>query len=186
MNRPESIKDQIREAFVHATYPGDDCLRASNQGDEPYLLAEEFRGKTDWRLLDARFIDQAPDGFGSALSFFSKEAFRSYIPAYLIADIDEALMQSDPVFHLRHGLDDKTKDRLVNPRLYGEQTWLQLKRQQLAVFDQQEASAIVAYLRYILESDRLVDFEARSVREALDNYWLARAGRVAAANQRRG
>ena len=31
-------------------------------------------------------IDRAPDGFGSALSFFSDEAFRFYLPAYLIAD----------------------------------------------------------------------------------------------------
>lgn len=176
MNKTESLKDQIRKAFVHAAYPGDENLRGSNQGDEPYLLEEEFKGKTDWRSLDAHFIDQAPDGFGTALSFFSSEAFRFYLPAYLIADIDEALTQSNPVFHLYYGLDNDTKDDRVNPRLYGNQTWFELKQQQFAVFNEQEASAIVAYLCYILESGRLVDFEAKSVNEALNNYWMSRAG----------
>lgn len=179
MNKAESLKDQIRKAFVYAAYPGDEHLRGSNQGDEPYLLEEEFRGKTDWRTLDARFLDQAPNSFGTALSFFSGEAFRFYLPAYLIADIDEALMQSDPVFHLWYGLDNDGKDKRVNPRLYGNQTWFELKRQQFAVFKEQEASGIVAYLRYILESGRLVENEAKSVNEALNNYWLAQAGESA-------
>jgi hypothetical protein len=172
----ESLKAQIQQAFAQAKYPGDDCLRRSDQSDEPFLLEEEFRGRTDWRTMDARFIDQAPDGFGSALSFFSREAFRFYLPAYLIADIDAALLQSDPLFHLCYGLDDKTRDERVNPNLYGDQTWFQLQEQRFALFTRQETSAIVAYLLYMLESGRLVDFEAQSVDEALDNYWLARAG----------
>jgi hypothetical protein len=179
MNKAESLKDQIQKAFVYATYPGDERLRGSNQGDEPYLMEEEFKGKIDWRSLDARFIDQAPNGFGTALSFFSSEAFRFYLPAYLIADIDEALMQSDPVFYLCYGLHNDSKDKRVNPRLYGNQTWFELKRQQFAVFNEQEASAIVAYLRYILESGRLVDIEVKRVNEALSNYWLAQAGESA-------
>ena len=61
------------------------------KAEEPYLLEEEFKGKTDWQLLDSEFIDQAPDGLASALSFFSDEAFRFYLPAYLIADIDGKL-----------------------------------------------------------------------------------------------
>ena len=179
MNTAESLKDQIRKAFVHAAYPGDEHLRRSNQGDEPYLLQEEFKGKTDWRSLKARFVDQAPNGFGTALSFFSSEAFRFYLPAYLIADIDDALMQSDPVFHLCYGLDNYSKDKRVNPRLYGNQTWFELKPQQFAVFNEQEASAIETYLCYILESGRPVDTQTKSIKEALNNYWLAQAGESA-------
>jgi hypothetical protein len=174
----DALKDQIREAFTQATYPGDDCLRGSEQSEEPFLLEEEFRGRTDWRALDARFIDRAPDSFGTALSFFSPQAFRFYLPAYLLADIDGGLRQSDPVFHLCYGLDDKTKDRRVNPNLYGDQTWFQLQKERFALFTQPEASAMVAYLRYMRDSGRLVDFEVQSVDEALTNYWLARAGEV--------
>ena len=175
MNKAESLKEQIRNAFVHAVYPGDENLRGSSQGDEPYMLEEEFRGKTDWRSLDTRFIDQSPDGFGTALCFFSSEAFRFYLPAYLVADIDEDLMQSDPVFHLCYGLDNNSKDKRVNPRLYGDQTWFELKRQQFAVFNKQEITAIVAYLLYILESGRLIDIQTKSIKEALKNYWLIQA-----------
>ncbi len=176
MNKTESIKEMIKRSFVYATYPGDNNLRGSNQGDEPFLLEEEFKGKTDWRTLDARFIDLAPDGFGSALSFFSPEAFRFYLPAYLIADIDESLMHSDPVFCLCYGLDDSTKNKLVNPRFYGNQTWFELKQQHFGVFNMHEFQAITAYLRYILETDRLVDFEMKNVKEALQNYWFLQAG----------
>ncbi|MHC4454823.1 MAG: DUF6714 family protein [Planctomycetota bacterium] len=176
MNKAESIKNVIRRAFVYATYPGDNNLRGSNQGEEPYLLEEEFKGKTDWRTLDVSFIDLAPDGFGSALSFFSTDAFRFYLPAFLIADIDEVLMHGDPVFYLCYGLDDSSKNKIVNPRFYGNQTWFELKRQQFEVFNKHELQAIVAYLRYMLDAGRLVDSESKNVNEALKNYWLLQAG----------
>jgi len=87
------------------------------------LLEEEFKGKSDWTSLNARFIDRAPDGFGSALSFFSDEAFRFYLPAYLIADIDNLLEQSDPMFQRCHGLDDQSASQTVNSLRYGDRTW---------------------------------------------------------------
>ena len=98
MGSIDALKSQISDAFSHVEHPGDWCLRGSNEGDEPYLLEQEFKGKSDWRVLDPKFIDQAPDGFGTALSFFSDEAFHFYLPAYLLADIDGLLEQHDPVF----------------------------------------------------------------------------------------
>jgi len=38
------------------------------------------------------FLDRSPGGLASALSMFSHEAFRFYLPAYLIADIDGKLI----------------------------------------------------------------------------------------------
>ena len=119
----EVLKQKIRDAFLHGSYPGDSRLRDSYEGEEPDRLEAEFKGKTDWRDLDAQFIDQAPDGYGSALSFFSAEAFCFYLPAYLIADIDGLLERSDPVFHLCHGLDNESKAKFINPLRYGTQTW---------------------------------------------------------------
>ena len=168
---PDSAKAAIRKAFAAVEYPGDWCLRGSGEGDEPYLLEAQFKGKTDWATLDPHFIDQAPDGYGSALSFFSDEAFHFYLPAYLIADIDGKLAQHDPVFQLTHGLDDATRNEKINPRRYGDRTWFEEKRHKFSMFSREEASAIVAYLKLRRDVD---GFNRSTIDQALDSYWNGR------------
>lgn len=169
------VKAQIRAAFKSGVYPGDWCLTNSREGTEPRLLEEEFKGKTDWRALDPSFIDQAPDGFGTALNFFSDEAFRFYLPAYLLADLDGKLKQADVVFALTHGFDNKSRGERINPRRYGERTWFEHARHKFAVFSAQEAKAIVSYLRHKSDTDALTGHEQGRIDEALANYWAARA-----------
>jgi hypothetical protein len=170
-----TIKAEIKEAFSRGVYPGDWCLTNSREGTEPGLLEEEFKGKTDWRTLDPSFIDQAPDGFGTALSFFSDEAFRFYLPAYLLADLDGRLKQTNVVFALIHGLDNKSGEKKINPQRYGERTWFEHARHKFAMFNPQEVKAIVGYLRYKLSTDAVTDYEKGHINEALQNYWAARA-----------
>ncbi len=167
----ETVKTLIRDAFSGVEYPGDWCLRGSNEGDEPYLLEKEFADKNDWRSLDPSFLDQAPDGYSSALSFFSDEAFRFFLPAYLIADIDGRLASATPVFHLTHGLEDRAKTEMVNPRRYGERTWFESASHKFAVFDPAQAAAIVAYLEFRREAN---EFERVAIDQALENYWRHR------------
>jgi len=162
------VKEQIRSAFAHVEYPGDWCIRGGDEGEEPYLIERDFRGKTDWRLLDPEFIDQSPDGLGSALSFLSDEAFHFYLPAYLIADIDGRLKHSNPLFHLTHGLDDSSRGERINPRRFGDRTWCDAARYKFAMFTKDEASAIVGYLQYKAETD---PDEQESVEASLRNYW---------------
>src|SRR5215469_13519814 len=128
----EAIVDQIAAAFDAVPYPGDDHLRNSNEGDEPFLLEQDFKGKSDWRALDSKFLDQAPDGFATALSFFTHEAFRFYLPAYLIADLRGQLQRADPVFYLTHGLEESSRSVLINPNRYGERTWFDYARERFA------------------------------------------------------
>ena len=168
----ESIIALITEVFAAVEYPGDWCLRGGNEGDEPLLVEQEFKGKTDWRILDPAFLDQAPGGYASALSFFSDEAFHFFLPAYMIADIRGQLDRPNPVFHLTHGLDDSSCTERVNPRRYGERTWFEEARHKFAMFTREEATAIVAYLTF--KRDRN-EFERREIDEALKNYWRARA-----------
>jgi len=168
----EALAAQIAKAFAPVEYPGDWCLRGSNEGDEPYLLEKEFKGKTDWRALGAPFLDQAPNGFASALSFFSDEAFHFYLPAYLIADLRGQLDRTEPVYHLTHGLDEGSKGRRINPRRYGERTWFEDARHKFAMFSHEEAAAIVAYLRWKRDEDEI---ERQRIDEALRNYWNDRA-----------
>ncbi len=169
----ETVKSQIRDAFANVEFPGDWCLRGSDEGEEPRLLEQEFKGKSDWRSLDPSFIDRAPDGYGSALSFFSDEAFRFYLPAYLIADLDGYLERHNPAFHLTHGLAGPSKDDRVNPRRYGERTWFEESSHKFAVFDGVQSLAIVNYLRLKSERD---DFHREMIDQALANYWLRRIG----------
>lgn len=170
-----SVEAQVREAFADVAYPGDWCLTSSREGTEPALLEEEFKGKGDWRTLDPSFIDQAPDGFGTALSFFSDEAFHFYLPAYLLADLHGRLQHADVVFALTHGLDGESRHQKINPRRYGERTWFEHARHKFAMFDAREAGAIVEYLTYKREASAVTDFEKARINEALNYYWTARA-----------
>jgi hypothetical protein len=139
-----TLKSQISEAFCRGVYPGDGCLTNSREGTEPGLLEHEFKGKTDWRALSPSFIDQAPDGFGTALNFFSDEAFRFYLPAYLLADLDEKLKQTNVVFALTHGFDKESRGKRINPQRYGERTWFEHARHKFAMFNAQESKRLSA------------------------------------------
>ena len=169
----EAVKALIQTTFAHVQYPGDWCLRGGNEGDEPYLVEEEFKGRDDWRTLDPKFIDSAPDGYSSALSFFSDEAFHFYLPAYLIADLDGQLDTVDPAFGLCHGLDDASRTERVNPQRYGERTWFDHACHKFSMFNGSEARAIVAYLELKRDED---DFARDSINQALVNYWRGRSG----------
>ncbi len=170
MDRLDEIKRQLQSAFGTAPYPGDTNLRASDEGEEPFLLEVAFQGKSDWETLDSKFLDQAPDGFASALSFFSAAAFRFYLPAYLLADLDGELLSTNPAFHLTHGLTNGTRHRPINPKRYGDLTWFEYVSERFADFSHHEAIAITAYLELKLETAD-TDFERGLIAEALQNYW---------------
>jgi hypothetical protein len=166
MTDSASLKQIICEAFCDVEYPGDEYLKGSNEGEEPYLLEDEFKGRNDWKTLDAAFLDQAPDGYASALSFFSDEAFRFYLPAYLIADLDQQLRIVDPTFHLCFGLDDIHGPQPINPRRYGDRTWWTEKQRKFALFSPVQAAAIAAYLKYKSTQD---EFQRPMIEQALQN-----------------
>jgi hypothetical protein len=99
------------------------------------------------------------DASYTALSFFSEGGFRYFLPAFLIADLEERLQTADPVVHLTNGFSDtvvtlpaglslyrKTigNSAFVNPQRYGAMTWQDHVRRQLSVFTREEAGAIVA------------------------------------------
>jgi hypothetical protein len=175
MKDSDDLKARIAAAFANVEYPGDWCLVNSREGEEPMLLAREFAGRDDWRALDAPFIDGAPDGYSSALSFFSDEALRFYLPAYLCADLDGGLRRIDLVFHLTHGLDDASRNGLINRRRYGARTWFDEARHRFATLDREQAAAVVAYLERKRDADD-DDFDRDRIDQALAAYWHERAG----------
>jgi hypothetical protein len=176
---------QIREAFDGNRYPGDDYLQGSFEGSEPYEEASFFKGKQDWSLLSA----QALDAHYAALHFFTEEGFRFFLPAYLIADLKDQLQTADPRFHLTSGfyvtsvkIPTKTGNFLrsvggsvlLNPNRYGAMTYEDYARYRLSVFTQEEAKAIVAYLKIVRERDAH-GIHTAEIETALNTFWLNRA-----------
>lgn len=94
----------IHDAFGKNEYPGDPHPQGRFQGCEPFEEVGPFLGRTDWTLLEAKFLD-AP---AAALSFFSQEGFRFFLPANLVADLQGLLQTADPLFHLMHGFFETT------------------------------------------------------------------------------
>ncbi len=132
--------------------------------DAPFCCCEDW----GWWVELAGF----PCTFGSALSFFSDEAFRFYLPAYLIADIDGLLEKHSPVFHLTHSFTNEQKDKKLNPKRYGERTWFESARHKFSVFNKEQVSSIISYLKFKKERDA---FGANEIGEALKNYWFERS-----------
>lgn len=172
---PATLEERIRSAFSAVPPPPVWCLSNSREGDEPVQVERAFRDKRDWRLLSSEFLDAAPDGLASALSFLSDEAFRFYLPAYLLADLRGQLQEVNVLFHLTHGLDDTSKARSVNSLRYGSRTWFEEARHRFATFDAVQAAAIAAFIEHKIRSSSIIDSERETARQALANFWLERA-----------
>ncbi len=179
----EQVIAIVDEAFRSAPYPGDPFLISSREGCEPDEVAAAFAGRTDWRALDAAFLD---DQY-VALSFFSEGALRFYLPAYLTADLRGALKTADPVFPLAGQFAEWSVDLvtggepfvrrhggvLLNPRRYGAMRDDDYARFRLSVFAREEAAAIVAYLEWRGARDPESD-DGAQIAAALDRYWRHR------------
>lgn len=170
----DDLITEILIAFQDVQYPGDTYLKNSSEGTEPFLLEQEFRGKTDWKTLEPSFLDQAPDGFSTALSFFSDEAFRFYLPAYLIADIKNQLHQVDMIFHLTFGLDNKSKAKHINPNRYADRTWFDEKTRRYSNFTDPQCEAVAHFLKFKSDNEEILEFEIASINQALQNFWQNR------------
>ena len=184
MIKKDSVIDTIYEAFGSSEYPGDDYLIGSKEGEEPFEVIEPFKGQQDWTAVESKLLDRNY----SALSFFSEAGLRFFLPAYLIADLNDELETTDPLFVLTHGFSEisfkqriesrvfirKTgKTVFVNPNRYGAMTFFDYSRYQLSVFSREEARAIVIYLEYRLENDSY-GVDKDQIEAALNLFWFDR------------
>lgn len=185
MQTTQRVIEHIRQAFRETERPGDAFLQGSHEGCEPGESVAPFIGVIDWSQLDPMVLDANY----TALSFLSEGGFRYFLPAYLIADLEERLQTADPLFHLTNGFSDKVvkipsgqriyektigKSAFVNPRRYGAMTWHDHARCQLSVFTREEAGAILAYLEYKRDQDSH-GLNAEEINAALDSFWQDRA-----------
>lgn len=185
MSDQEAAIAAVHAAFETTEYPGDAFLQGSHEGCEPAEEVGPFRGRRDWRDIEAPFLD----AHAGALSFFSEGGLRFFLPAYLVADLRGQLKTADPLFHLVHGFSDITvqaptatrvfliksgKSAFVNPRRYGALTFHDSARFRLSVFPREEAAAIVAYLTYKRDHDP-DGLDREPIEAALTGFWLERA-----------
>ena len=166
----KELIDKIEQAFADVEYPGDDDLTDSTYGEEPAALVKDFSGKTDRRELDVAFLNQAPHGWGTALSFFSGRALRFYLPVYLIADVRGELDLPDPVSRLCSSVTPLGETNTI-ARIWGGGTMGERARADFAEFNDAQVSAVVAYLFWKLDA---ADGYNPTIEQALENYWLER------------
>lgn len=183
-----AVARTVQEAFRRVAYPGDPFLQGSFDGTEPYDEIRHFKGKSDWTALEPAFLDARY----CALSFFSEGAFRFFLPAYLLADLEGALRTADPAFHLTHGFREVAHHAetpgggtiawesggavLLNPRRYGAMRWIDHARCRMSVFAREEAAAIIAYLQWRRQRDGWIhEEEVRAIDAAIAVFWDERA-----------
>jgi hypothetical protein len=84
MNK-DIVIEAIRKAFEPEQYPGDENLAYTGQDDyEIDLIKQNFAGHP-WQNLDKDFMV----GNRDSIHFFSKHAFKYYLPAFMIAIIED-------------------------------------------------------------------------------------------------
>ncbi len=146
--------------------------------------ADLFRSAADWQAMDPAVLDTNYD----ALGFMSEGGFRFFMPAYLIADLNQQLDSADPSFHLGVLFDDVIEvpvgDKVFENRIgpsqlfgprggYGAMTVGDYVRYRNSVFTREEAAAIVAYLEYRRDLPDAVDGDA--IDAVLESFWRDRA-----------
>jgi hypothetical protein len=131
--------------------------------------------------LEWAFLDDAPDGWACALSFFTPAAFRFYLPAYLLADLDTPLQRASPYVSLCFSLTDADRAKPTSrktrreSRNRGGQTKFDRRSQRFVDFTPAQAGAVVAYLQYTQQTREISESMRQQITQALQLYWIPRA-----------
>ena len=184
MDKNELIKT-IKMAFIEEKYPGDHDIVYDNSGQ--YLDVEEtrqnFSGKL-WHELDNDFLFYNRDG----LFFFSKNGFKYYLPAFMIAaikdfnEIDEVpdivigqllLPDRDEMLSFYGGLSQKHEDykkmmlkNFDNHFKECQETFFKRVNE----FNIEQCKAIKLFLEYMEKyTDEL--YESHNPKTCLERYW---------------
>ncbi len=139
----QELKSLIREAFEDVEYPGDDhiagCSRIGCDDCEP--LAAHFKGTT-WQEHTLQTL-AGYDGIG----FFHTRARHYYLPAYMLAEIQNA------------ELPEEESDALPNLNIAyqfisDEHESIQEERRNfLRLFSAQQRRAVIEYLKYMVTDE---------------------------------
>jgi hypothetical protein len=159
---PTALKETIRRAFDGTAYPGDANIAYGTSEDlERQQIAADFRGKS-WRDVDLAFVRRYVGADAACLAFMSSDAFRYFLPAFLLITIDEFesidLVGPSTVHYLTPWHDESDEAM----RTYEEQRF--------GAFTPAQQEAIELFLEYMrdVHRDDLYDVD-RALR-----YWRSR------------
>ena len=137
------VRRRIVAAFANARYPGDDNIGYDKTGEhlECKQVAEHFRGTT-WQNVDLAFLQKYGKGadVSAALTFMSPEAFRYYLPAFLLA-VAEHFGEVDVLV--------QTVISSITPRRDKNRTLVEFVRERLEGFTPEQRGAIRLFLEYM-------------------------------------
>ena len=158
------LVQEIEAVFLKTPMPFETNLITSRQSDEEAEYALTFRG-LEWHKIHPDLLVECVE----ALNFFTAEALRYYVPAFMRAHL-YGYHDADAVFTLTHGFyKDEKIDALMSKYPVNKFDSEKYAREQLSLFSREERIVIIAYLRYIAQNDI---YEKNAVDQALENYWL--------------
>ncbi len=156
---PENAKllaEKIEKAFSEAAYPGDDKLVYDNSPEqlECVEVRNTFRGK-HWNEIPLKVLQQNAD----SIFFFTPEAYRFYLPAYMIAAVisyrNADLIPTSVISSLTMP-DTETDSALFLKKVQG--------------FSPTQKSVIRSFLEFI-SSEHGADFPTGLPRKAINRFW---------------
>ena len=159
-----ALIQNIEDVFSKTPMPSEKALITSQQSDEPAEYALTFRG-LEWHKIHPQLLETCSD----ALSFFTPQALRYYVPAFLRAHL-YGYHDADPIFCLTYKFykAEWLESSESNPAKMEEH-----QRERMSLFTNEERKVIIAYFRYIVKLD---SFNKNAINQALENYWLPSCG----------
>ncbi len=149
-----SVIRAIEMAFAKNPCPADDGLLHPQCMDDGDI--KDFYGRTTWLDVPDEIIDYN----NASLCFFSPEAYRFYLPAYLIWAL-----------RIFDSSDSWTVDSTIYSLTPGEGDLRQFSLSKYALLDAAQRRAVLAFLEYLAEhGSGKVDQEAIQVAM---NYWTS-------------
>ena len=154
-SRHEALRRQIEAAFANAPYPGDDHIGFDADDWESAELARAFKGR-HWQELSPAELQY------HSSSFLSLEGFRYYLPAYLLAALED---HGNLMPHTVYGL---TLPQGSSPEEQRLRAW-QLER--FEGLSSTQKRAVRAFLEYARDEASHYFSQGQEPRLALERYW---------------
>ena len=154
----QNLRAKVIEAFSSTPHPGERNV-TGHPCEECHELRDTY-GPLTWDTVPSEIIDQ---NFGQ-LPLFTPEAYRYFLPAYLLRclDIDDPdnLVCEFVIYSLTP---DDTDDN--------QKQWIADRHNLL---DREQKGAVAAFLKHILDTEAFKDFHVEAA-DGLRRYWVAHA-----------